>query len=163
LNIFDKTEVVKCPYCKDPFKNNETTIQCDSCNAIYHLECFKNGCLVYGCKAGTKHFLVKWNELTDLKLPQTRILNTKSLADLVATGVKIKEKTELRDPVFDGKWWVVRPYQTKAQVLSTFGLLRVIAKYGDVEYWRGPYNLREEADEYLYDYLYRHVMDGKDL
>ena len=41
----------KCPYCKDPFSETDSLVNCSRCKAKYHKECAKIAakCSVFGC------------------------------------------------------------------------------------------------------------------
>ena len=41
-----------CPYCQLPIKQESETVQCRSCKALHHQECWKEngGCTTFGCQ-----------------------------------------------------------------------------------------------------------------
>ena len=43
----------KCPYCASPLAVDEVGWQCDSCQAIHHVDCWveSGGCSVFGCES----------------------------------------------------------------------------------------------------------------
>jgi len=47
-----ETPTLACPYCLSSIGDQERTVSCSSCRAVYHEECWveNGGCAVYGCK-----------------------------------------------------------------------------------------------------------------
>lgn len=54
-----------CPYCKTPFKQDDTIVVCKSCQMPHHLSCWQanEGCTTYGCN-GLIDFIINQENAT---------------------------------------------------------------------------------------------------
>jgi len=104
--------------------------------------------LIYGCPGGdsTDFFLVKWHNASSLTF--SRFLKPDEIQKLASIPqVHIDEKSSLKDAMFAGKFWTA--YLGTNQVLSTYGLLKALEKYGSIDNFTGPYENRSNAQDHL--------------
>ena len=61
-----------CPYCKTPFKQDDTIVVCNSCMMPHHLSCWQanEGCTTYGCN-GLIDFIINQENATKQASAQT--------------------------------------------------------------------------------------------
>ena len=76
----------ECPYCLDVLEGAAETVECESCGAVYHRDCWEEngGCCVKSCKSVVKHIEI---DLDD-DVPEHLVLSRETVEQAKPHGPK---------------------------------------------------------------------------